>query len=66
MNIMYWAIVALVAFVAIWILFVVPAEKLHHERKLEMIQKKIEKRQAQNDQKNYESSLEQIDDMKES
>ena len=47
MNLIYWAIIGLGAFIAIWFLFVVPAERRHHERKLEMIQKKIEKRQAQ-------------------
>ncbi len=66
MNIMYWAIIGLGAFVAIWILFVAPAERRHHERKLEMIQKKLEKRQAQQGQENNESSVEQHDDLKES
>ena len=62
MNIMYWAIIGLGAFIAIWMLFVVPAERRHHERKLEMIQRKIEKRQTQTDQDNYESSAEQNND----
>lgn len=47
MDLIYWAILGLIAFIAIWFLFVVPAERRHHERKLEMIQKKIEKRRAQ-------------------
>jgi predicted MFS family arabinose efflux permease len=34
MNLIYWAIIGLGAFVAIWMLFVVPAERRHHERKL--------------------------------
>jgi membrane protein YdbS with pleckstrin-like domain len=50
MNIMYWAIIVLGAFVAVWMLFVVPAERRHHERKLEVIQKRLEKRQAQQEQ----------------
>ena len=62
MNIMYWAIIGLGAFIAIWMLFVVPAERRHHERKLEMIQRKIEKRQTQTDQDNYESSAEKNND----
>lgn len=62
MNIMYWAIIGLGAFIAIWILFVAPAERRHHERKLEVIQRKIEKRQTQTDQDNYESSAEQNND----
>jgi hypothetical protein len=47
MDLIYWAIIGIGLFVAIWFLFVVPAERRHHERKLEMIQKKLEKRQAQ-------------------
>ena len=65
MNMMYWAIIGLGAFVAIWMLFVVPAERRHHERKLEMIQKKLEKRQAQQGQENSESSIGQDDDIRE-
>jgi hypothetical protein len=63
---MYWAIIGLGAFVAIWMLFVVPAERRHHERKLEMIQKKLEKRRAQNNHENNEPSIGQDDDIKES
>ena len=44
MDTMYWAIGILVAFVAIWFLFVAPAERRHHERKLAMLQKKIDER----------------------
>lgn len=46
MNIIYIAILILAAFIAIWIFVVVPAEKRHHERKLEMIKKKIADRQV--------------------
>jgi hypothetical protein len=41
------AIIVLGAFVAIWIIFVVPAERRHHERKLELVRKRIEQRKAQ-------------------
>lgn len=47
MNLIYWAIIGIGLFIAIWMLFVVPAERRHHERKLEVIQKRLEKRQAQ-------------------
>lgn len=46
MNIIYIAILILAAFIAIWIFVVVPAEKRHHERKLEMIKKKIADREV--------------------
>ena len=46
MKLIYLAIIALGAFVAIWVFFVVPAERRHHERKLEMVRKQIEKREA--------------------
>ena len=38
------AIVVLGAFVAIWMIFVIPAERRHHERKMELVRKKIERR----------------------
>jgi hypothetical protein len=41
------AIIGLGAFVAIWIFFVVPAERRHHERKLELVRKKLEWRAEQ-------------------
>lgn len=47
MNTIYWAIIGLGVFVAIWMLFVVPSERRHHERKLELIQKQLEQRKAQ-------------------
>ncbi len=47
MNLVYWAIIGIGVFVAIWMLIVVPAERRHHERKLAVIQKKLEQRQAQ-------------------
>ena len=66
MDLIYWAIIGLGAFVAIWMLFVVPAERRHHERKLELLQKRIEKRQFQKDQEQNESSSDQNNDIKES
>lgn len=46
MKIILLAFAALAAFIAIWFFFVVPAERRHHERKLEMLQKRIDKREA--------------------
>ena len=46
MKLIYIAIMALAAFIAIWVFFVVPAERKHHERKLEAIRKQIEKRES--------------------
>ena len=50
MNLIYIAILALGAFVAIWIFVVVPSERKHHERKLKALQKQIEKREAAQDE----------------
>ena len=47
MNYIYVAIIGLGAFVAIWMFFVVPAERRHHERKMELVRKKIERRTEQ-------------------
>lgn len=66
MDLMYWALAGLGAFVAIWILFVAPAERRHHERKLELLQQKIEKRQAGKAQENNDSSAAQNNVNKES
>ncbi len=66
MNMFYWVIVVLGAFIAIWILFVAPAERRHHERKLELLQKKIEKRQPQEGQVQNNSSGDQNNDIQES
>lgn len=65
MDLMYWAMIVLGAFVAIWMLFVAPAERRHHERKLELLQKKIEQRQASNDQKNKDASADQDNGLEE-
>ena len=48
MKLIYIAMLALGAFVAIWMFFVVPAERKHHDRKLEALRKKIEKREVSN------------------
>jgi membrane protein YdbS with pleckstrin-like domain len=46
MNMIYWTLAALGVFLAIWFLFVVPAERRHHERKLAILKKRIEERQS--------------------
>jgi len=66
MDLMYWAMIVLGAFVAIWMLFVAPAERRHHERKLELLQKKIEQRQASNNMENNEALTDQDNDLEES
>jgi hypothetical protein len=66
MNLMYWAIIVLGAFVAIWMLFVVPGERRYHERKLELLRKKIEQRQVQKGREGDEHSADQNNDNKES
>ncbi len=66
MDLMYWAMIVLVAFVAIWMLFVAPAERRHHERKLELLQKKIEQRQASNNRENNEALTDQYNNLEES
>lgn len=65
MDMIYWAILGLGAFIAIWFLFVVPSERRHHERKLEMLQRRIDKRQAQKDQNDGVSSTDQNDEQEE-
>lgn len=45
-NAVYIAIAVLVAFIAVWFLFIAPAERRHNERKLEMVRNQIEKRKA--------------------
>ena len=47
MKYIYIAIFVLGAFVAIWMFFVVPAERRHHERKMELVRKKIERHAGQ-------------------
>ena len=49
MKLIYIAIIVLVVFIGIWILLVVPAERRHHERKLDSLQKQIKKREEQQD-----------------
>ena len=50
MKVIYLAALVLAAFVAIWFLFIVPAERKHHERKLAALQKQIENREASTEQ----------------
>ncbi len=66
MDLMYWALAGLGAFVVIWILFVAPAERRHHERKLELLQKKIEQHQASNNKINSDALADQDNDLEES
>ena len=66
MNMMYWAIIGLGAFVAIWMLFVVPAERRYHERKLALLQKRIEQRQTPKDPENSDSSGDPSNDREDS
>lgn len=46
MKLIYIALLVLAAFISVWVLFVIPAEKKHHERKLESLRKRIAKREA--------------------
>lgn len=64
MNLIYWAIIGLGLFIAIWMLFVAPAERRHHERKLEIIRKKLEKRRSA--QEDGGASLDKEKEMEES
>ena len=66
MDLMYWAMIVLGAFVAIWMLFVAPAERRHHERKLELLQKKIEQRQASDNKENDDALTDQDNDLEDS
>ncbi len=66
MDMIYWAIIALVAFVAIWMFFVAPAERRHHERKLEMLQKRIDNRQSQIDQEQPDAAGDEESEVNES
>lgn len=61
MDMIYWAILGLGVFIAIWFLLVAPSERRHHERKLEMLQRRIDKRQAHSEQNNGTSSTDQND-----
>ncbi len=66
MDLIYWTMIVLGAFVAIWMLFVAPAERRHHERKLELLQKKIEQRQASINRENSDALTDQDNDLEES
>jgi hypothetical protein len=46
MKIISLALLVLLAFLAVWFLIVVPAERRHHERKLAMVKKRIVNRQS--------------------
>lgn len=53
MRLMVYAVIALVVFIAIWFFVVVPAERKHHERKLDAVRKRIEKREAAKEEDKY-------------
>ena len=59
MDIIYWVILGMGTFVAIWMLFVAPSERRHHERKLKMLQKKIDARQARKNEDNDDAASDQ-------
>lgn len=53
MRLMVYAVIALAVFIAIWFFVVVPAERKHHERKLDAVRKRIEKREAAKEEDKY-------------
>ncbi len=46
MKLIYMAMLALAAFIAIWFFVVVPSERKHHERKLRALRTRIERREG--------------------
>jgi hypothetical protein len=66
MSMLNWALIVMGGFIAVWFLFVAPAEKRHHERKLAILQKKIDARQGQDDPVDNDPSKSQDDEFKES
>jgi hypothetical protein len=46
MKLLFISAAVWAAFFAIWIFFVVPTERRHHERKLAMIRKRIKERET--------------------
>ena len=46
MRLITIALVVIAAFIAVWMMIVVPAERRHHERKLESLRRRIEARQS--------------------
>jgi hypothetical protein len=46
MKTIYISILILVAFVAFWFLVIVPAEKKHHQRKIDALEKRIADRET--------------------
>ena len=47
MKLIVLAGLVLAALGAIWILVVIPAEKRHHQRRIELVQRKLERLEAQ-------------------
>jgi len=62
MDMIYWAVIALGVFIAVWLVFIAPAERRHHERKLAMLQKKIDARQVRSDPEDGDADNDQFDD----
>jgi hypothetical protein len=62
MKLIYIAMLALAGFIAIWIFVVVPSERKHHERKLESLRKRIEKRETAAPQDSKYAALDSDDD----
>ncbi len=54
-SLIYYAIIALGLFVGIWMFFVVPSEKRHHERKLKSVRDRLEKRNAAKNGEQFEA-----------
>ncbi len=52
MKLLLLSIAVLSAFVAFWVLVVIPAERRHHERKLEMLRKRIKQRESARQEQN--------------
>ena len=48
MRLIIIALLVLAVFIAVWMLIVVPAERRHHERKLESLRRRIEARASGN------------------
>lgn len=59
---LWYALAALAAFVAIWFFVVVPAEKRHHERKLAIIRERLEKRRAADAGKKDDANIDRSKD----
>lgn len=48
MRLITFALVVIAAFIAVWMMIVAPAERRHHQRKLESLRRRIEARESGN------------------